>query len=247
MGNTSRNEDWNAYAAARFGSSVGSCRIHAKSRSMYTNAVVADGSLRIAYEKGEVKRRYWNPRGMFDSVHVIVLADEDIEANKVQRVAGDAELTIHPVGKFQIFNAYDLRRKICERINAIKPDIVRGHGQRSVSRGTASAPCDAMLRVSEAAALHVADLEAEGGNTLTVRRSKTDQEGEGVAKRYKKVAKCQLTCTPMCATKMGVSRRPSACARSMPWRSGPACSVFLRWSAGVPTKGLSTAEEKLRL
>ena len=40
---------------------------------------------------------------------------------------------------------------------------------------------DAMLRVSEAAALHVADLEAEGGNTLTVRRSKTDQEGEGVA------------------------------------------------------------------
>ena len=38
-----------------------------------------------------------------------------------------------------------------------------------------------MLRVSEAAALHVADLEAEGGNTLTVRRSKTDQEGEGVA------------------------------------------------------------------
>ena len=96
---------------------------------MYTNAVVAGGSLRIAYEKGEVKRRYWNPRGMFDSVHVIVLADEDIEANKVQRVAGDAELTIHPVGKFQIFNAYDLRRKICEKINAIKPDIVRGHGQ----------------------------------------------------------------------------------------------------------------------
>ena len=39
----------------------------------------------------------------------------------------------------------------------------------------------AMLRVSEAAALRVADLEAEGGNTLTVRRSKTDQEGEGVA------------------------------------------------------------------
>ena len=37
------------------------------------------------------------------------------------------------------------------------------------------------LRVSEAAALHVVDLEAEGGNTLTVRRSKTDQEGEGAA------------------------------------------------------------------
>ena len=38
---------------------------------------------------------------------------------------------------------------------------------------------DGLLRVSEAAALEVADLEAEGANTLTVRRSKTDQEGKG--------------------------------------------------------------------
>ena len=33
---------------------------------------------------------------------------------------------------------------------------------------------DGLLRVSEAAALEVADLEAEGANTLTIRRSKTD-------------------------------------------------------------------------
>ena len=38
---------------------------------------------------------------------------------------------------------------------------------------------DGLLRVSEAAALEAADLEAEGPNTLTVHRSKTDQEGEG--------------------------------------------------------------------
>ena len=38
---------------------------------------------------------------------------------------------------------------------------------------------DALLRVSEAAALKVTDFEAEGANTLTIRRSKTDQEGEG--------------------------------------------------------------------
>ena len=40
---------------------------------------------------------------------------------------------------------------------------------------------DAMLRVSECAALDVADLETEGANTLSIRRSKTDQEGEGAA------------------------------------------------------------------
>ncbi len=95
---------------------------------MYTNAVVADGSLRIAYQKGEVKKRYWNPGGLFDAVHIIVLADEDIEAERVQRVAGDAKLTIHPVGKFRVFNLYELRQAVCEKIRTIKPDIVRGHG-----------------------------------------------------------------------------------------------------------------------
>ena len=38
---------------------------------------------------------------------------------------------------------------------------------------------DGLLRVSEAAALEVADLEAEDANTLTIRRSKTDHEAEG--------------------------------------------------------------------
>ena len=38
---------------------------------------------------------------------------------------------------------------------------------------------DGLLRVSEAAELEAADLEAEGANTLTIRRSKTDQEGKG--------------------------------------------------------------------
>lgn len=39
---------------------------------------------------------------------------------------------------------------------------------------------DAMLRISEAAALDVEDIEAEAPMTLTIRRSKTDQAGEGV-------------------------------------------------------------------
>ncbi len=60
--------------------------------------VVADGNLRTAYEKGEIKDRYWNPCGMFKRVHVLVLADDDTEPKKVQRVAGRAELCIHPVG-----------------------------------------------------------------------------------------------------------------------------------------------------
>ena len=42
-----------------------------------------------------------------------------------------------------------------------------------------SVTSDALLRVSEVAALQVSDVEAEAPNTLTIRRSKTDQEGIG--------------------------------------------------------------------
>ena len=38
---------------------------------------------------------------------------------------------------------------------------------------------DGLLRVSEATALEVADLEAEGANTLAIHRSKTDPKGAG--------------------------------------------------------------------
>ena len=46
---------------------------------------------------------------------------------------------------------------------------------------------DAMLRVSEAAALDVADLDAEADGTgrLTIRRSKSDQEGKGAVARLR--------------------------------------------------------------
>ncbi|MCY4137273.1 MAG: tyrosine-type recombinase/integrase [Rhodobacteraceae bacterium] len=42
-----------------------------------------------------------------------------------------------------------------------------------------SVASDALLRVSEVAALQVSDVEAEAPNTLTIRRSKTDQEATG--------------------------------------------------------------------
>ena len=42
-----------------------------------------------------------------------------------------------------------------------------------------SVASDALLRVSEVAALQVSDLEAEAPNTLTIRRGKTDQEATG--------------------------------------------------------------------
>ena len=95
---------------------------------MLTYAVVADGNMRIAHEKGEIKNRYWNPGNIFAAVHVIVLADDDIEPEKVKQVAGKAQFFIHPVGRVTPFNWLELRRRIQTKIAEIRPDVVRGHG-----------------------------------------------------------------------------------------------------------------------
>ena len=91
-------------------------------------AVIADGSLRIAHAKGEVKKRYWNPGDIFDEVHVITLADDDIDPDLVQAVAGRAQLFVHPVGRPQPGNLWELRRRVVEVMSQIGPNVIRGHG-----------------------------------------------------------------------------------------------------------------------
>lgn len=95
---------------------------------MLRYGVIADGSLRIAHEKGEVKTRYWNPGEIFDEVHVITLADDDVEPEVVQRVAGRARLFIHPVGRPRPGKLWQLRQQIATLMAQIKPDVIRGHG-----------------------------------------------------------------------------------------------------------------------
>lgn len=90
--------------------------------------VVADGSLRIAHAKGEVKARYWNPADLFDEVHVLVLADDDIGPEAVQRVAGRGRLFIHPIGRPRPHNLLRLRRRALDCLRQVGPDVIRGHG-----------------------------------------------------------------------------------------------------------------------
>ena len=49
--------------------------------------------------KGEIKENYFNPGGMFDQVHLITLAKEDVPPQMVQGLAGRARLFIHPIGR----------------------------------------------------------------------------------------------------------------------------------------------------
>jgi len=80
------------------------------------------------YAKGEIKARYWNPCSLFDEVHILSLAESDIEAEKVQTLVGDARLHIHAIGKPTMWTLPLYFAKVRRLVEKISPDLIRAHG-----------------------------------------------------------------------------------------------------------------------
>jgi glycosyltransferase involved in cell wall biosynthesis len=89
--------------------------------------VFPNDPLLIYYKKGEIKPRYFNPKNLFDEIHVISMFDLDIEEDKVKIVSGNAELKIHVVGKVNLINKNSKKKKIIDLIKEIKPDVLRAY------------------------------------------------------------------------------------------------------------------------
>lgn len=89
--------------------------------------VFPNDPLKTYFEKGEIKPRYFNPKNIFDEVHVISLFDEEIEEDKVKTVAGNAVFKIHTVGKINMLNKNSKKKKIIELIRKINPDVIRSY------------------------------------------------------------------------------------------------------------------------
>ena len=87
--------------------------------------VFPNDPLKAYYEKGEIKDRYFNPKNIFDEVHVISLFDDEIEEEKVKVVSGSADFKIHKVGKVTLINKNKKKKKIIELIKSINPDVIR--------------------------------------------------------------------------------------------------------------------------
>lgn len=92
-----------------------------------TLCVFPNDSLRSYYEKGEVKPRYFNPKNMFEEVHVISLFDNEIDENLVKKVSGTGILKIHKMGKANLFNYKSFENRITSLIKKINPDIIRSY------------------------------------------------------------------------------------------------------------------------
>ena len=89
--------------------------------------VFPNDPLKSYFKKGEIKPRYFNPKNIFDEVHVISLFDDDIEEEKVKTVAGDALFKIHVVGKVNLLNKNSKRKGIINLIKKINPHVLRSY------------------------------------------------------------------------------------------------------------------------
>lgn len=79
------------------------------------------------YKKGEIKTRYFNPKNLFDEVHVISLFDSDIDDDKVKITAGTAKFKIHVMGKVNLLNKNFKIKKVLKLIQEISPDVIRSY------------------------------------------------------------------------------------------------------------------------
>ena len=77
--------------------------------------------------KGEIKENYFNPGGMFDQVHLITLAKEDVPPRMVQGLAGRARLFIHPIGRPNPLTLPFFFDPVTKLVKAIGPDLIRAH------------------------------------------------------------------------------------------------------------------------
>ena len=89
--------------------------------------VFPNDPLKSYFKKGEIKLRYFNPKNIFDEVHVISLFDEDIEEEKVKVVAGNAFFKIHVIGKVNLLNKNSKKKEILNLIKKINPDVTRSY------------------------------------------------------------------------------------------------------------------------
>ena len=105
--------------------------------------------------KGETKSRYFNPHNMFDEVHVISLADRDVDATAVQEIAGSAQLFVHSTGSLSLKTLLwiqSYRRKLLALMKDIKPDVIRAYNP--LFAGWFAVSCARRLGIPSVVSIH---------------------------------------------------------------------------------------------
>lgn len=114
--------------------------------------VFPNDPLKVYLDKGEIKSRYFNPKNMFDEVHIISLFDSDAKEEDVKQVAGNAKLKIHVMGKVNLSNYKKIEPKLIEIVKEIKPDLIRSYNP--LIQGWLAAQAAKKLKIPYVISLH---------------------------------------------------------------------------------------------
>jgi len=104
------------------------------------------------YKKGEIKDRYFNPCNFFNEIHVISLFDDEIKEDKVKKMAGNAILKIHRMGKVNLSNYKSFEQKIISLVSTINPSLIRAFNPRV--QGWLAAKASLKLHIPLVISLH---------------------------------------------------------------------------------------------
>lgn len=114
--------------------------------------VFPNDPLKEYHLKGEIKDRYFNPNNFFDEIHVISFVDTDIEESKIKKIAGNANLQIHCVGKIGFKEREKHIQRIISVVQKINPDVIRAYNPRL--EGWYAATCSEKLKIPFFLSLH---------------------------------------------------------------------------------------------
>lgn len=108
--------------------------------------------VRTFYEKGELKKDYYNPGGLFSEVTIVSFAQKDMEPETVSFIAGDALLRIVPVGSFRGLSSLGIIPRILNLIRKVRPDAIRSYDPSL--RGLIAVICGKICRIPVVISLH---------------------------------------------------------------------------------------------
>lgn len=107
------------------------------------------------HDKGEIKDRYWNPCSIFDEVHVISLADREVEPHQVASLAGKGRLFIHTLGRptaWQAIRRSDLLSRAIATVEPLGATLFRAHNPSL--QGWLATRCAQVLGVPSVISIH---------------------------------------------------------------------------------------------
>ena len=89
--------------------------------------VFPNDPLKAYYEKGEIKKNYFNPNNIFDEIHFISPTENEVETRKISEVVGNAKMIIHTIGNLNLVNYKKKFEKIKNIVEKVKPDVIRSY------------------------------------------------------------------------------------------------------------------------